>query len=72
MTNTSFLLAVDIGGTFTDIVLFNTVSYEILVGKVLTSYPDPSTAVLSGVSDLLGEQALTLKRSDKSIMAQRS
>jgi len=58
MTEKTYLLAVDIGGTFTDIVLFNTVSYEILVGKVLTSYPDPSAAVLSGVSDLLGEQAV--------------
>ena len=49
MTHPSYLLAVDIGGTFTDIVLFNSTTNQIHVGKVLTSYPDPSAAVLSGV-----------------------
>jgi N-methylhydantoinase A len=47
------LLAVDIGGTFTDVVLFNLETNHIAVGKVLTSYPDPSQAVLSGASQLL-------------------
>ena len=58
MQNKNYLLAVDIGGTFTDIVLFNTASYDIVVSKVLTSSPDPSTAVLSGVLDLLREHAI--------------
>ncbi|MBL8108909.1 MAG: hydantoinase/oxoprolinase family protein [Anaerolineales bacterium] len=53
MPNPSHLLAVDIGGTFTDIVLFDTDSNRIAVGKVLTTYPDPSQAVLSGVAELL-------------------
>ena len=53
MTQKTYYLAVDIGGTFTDLVLFNEANYEIAVGKVLTSYPDPSAAVLSGVGDLL-------------------
>jgi len=53
MPNPSHLLAVDIGGTFTDIVLFDTDSNHIAVGKVLTTYPDPSLAVLSGVTQLL-------------------
>ena len=53
MPNSSHLLAVDIGGTFTDIVLFDTESNHIAVGKVLTTYPDPSQAVLSGVAQLL-------------------
>lgn len=53
MPNPSHLLAVDIGGTFTDIVLFDTESNHIAVGKVLTTYPDPSQAVLSGVAQLL-------------------
>ncbi len=53
MPNLSHLLAVDIGGTFTDIVLFDTESNHIAVGKVLTTYPDPSQAVLSGVTQLL-------------------
>jgi len=58
MTDILYLLAVDIGGTFTDIVLFNAMSYEIVVGKVLTSYPDPSTGVLSGVRDVLAKYAI--------------
>src|SRR5262245_41786168 len=58
MTDKNYHLAVDIGGTFTDIVLFNEVNYEIAVGKVLTSYPDPSAAVLSGVRDLLMHHAI--------------
>jgi len=58
MTNSSYLLAVDIGGTFTDIVLYNTDTHQILVGKLLTSYPDPSEAVLVGVTDLLKSQSL--------------
>lgn len=55
MPNPSHLLAVDIGGTFTDIVLFDTDSNHIAVGKVLTTYPDPSQAVLSGVTQLLND-----------------
>ncbi len=53
-----YLLAVDIGGTFTDLVLFNQQDNTILVGKVLTSYPDPSVAVLTGVNNLLTEEAV--------------
>lgn len=55
MPDKNYLLAVDIGGTFTDIVLFDTQSNHIAVGKVLTTYPDPSQAVLSGVGQLLAE-----------------
>ncbi len=58
MPNIPHLLAVDIGGTFTDIVLFDTETHHIAVGKVLTSYPDPSVAVLNGVSQLLAEQKI--------------
>ena len=58
MTHKTYHLAVDIGGTFTDIVLFNAENDEIVVGKVLTSYPDPSAAVLSGVRDLLLHHAV--------------
>ena len=58
MTDKTYHLAVDIGGTFTDIVLFNQANHEIAVGKVLTSYPDPSAAVLSGVRELLMQHAI--------------
>ena len=48
-----FLLAVDIGGTFTDLVILDKMSDGLIVGKVLTSYPDPSKAVLTGTKQLL-------------------
>ncbi|MCL4247715.1 MAG: hydantoinase/oxoprolinase family protein [Anaerolineae bacterium] len=57
-----FLLAVDIGGTFTDLVLLDTATNAIAVGKVLTSYPDPSEAVLTGVRQLLAEQQIAPQR----------
>ena len=53
MTARHYLLAVDIGGTFTDIVALDLSSGRIAVEKRLTSYPDPSRAVLAGVRDLL-------------------
>jgi N-methylhydantoinase A/oxoprolinase/acetone carboxylase beta subunit len=48
-----YLLAVDIGGTFTDLVLLHQGTNRLLVGKLLTSYPDPSDAVLAGARQLL-------------------
>jgi len=56
MNESRYLLAVDIGGTFTDLVLLDTATNAIAVGKVLTTYPDPSEAVLSGAQRLLAEQ----------------
>ena len=53
MRSADFILAVDIGGTFTDLVALDLHSHRILVNKLLTSHPDPSAAVLSGVRDLL-------------------
>ena len=52
------LLAVDIGGTFTDLVALDISSGRITVEKLLTTYPDPSAAVLEGVSRLLEKSRL--------------
>ncbi len=48
-------LAIDIGGTFTDVVLRKRASGTLSVAKVLTRYPDPSVGVLEGVKQVLGE-----------------
>ncbi len=53
MTASPILLAVDIGGTFTDIVALDLDSGRIAVEKLLTSTPDPARAVLAGLSSLL-------------------
>ncbi|MDE2819102.1 MAG: hydantoinase/oxoprolinase family protein [Chloroflexota bacterium] len=59
MTISQSLLAVDIGGTFTDIVAFDPESRQIWVEKLLTSYPDPSAAVLDGIRYLLETQEIS-------------
>lgn len=48
-----YTLAIDIGGTFTDIVLRKHASGKIRVAKVLTQYPDPSVGVIEGVREAL-------------------
>ena len=53
MSAPSVLLAVDIGGTFTDLVALDIDSGRVAVEKLLTTYPDPSLAVLDGVRSLL-------------------
>lgn len=55
MTSRDILLAVDIGGTFTDLVAYAPNSQWIATAKVLTTPDDPSAGVLTGV-DLLAEQ----------------
>ncbi|MDB2701285.1 hydantoinase/oxoprolinase family protein, partial [Alphaproteobacteria bacterium] len=53
-------LAIDIGGTFTDLVLEH--GNELLTKKVLTSISKPELAVIEGVSELLEEN--NIKASD--------
>ena len=50
-------LAIDIGGTFTDIVLEN--QNNLITKKVLTSIVKPEVAVIEGVSELLDENNIT-------------
>ena len=58
MTAPPVLLAVDIGGTFTDIVALDLRDDSIAVEKLLTTYPDPSLAVLNGIRQLLANAPL--------------
>ena len=51
-------LGIDIGGTFTDLVLYDRGTGDVVVGKVLTNYEDLATGVLGGVSDLLAQHAI--------------
>lgn len=53
MAASPILLAVDIGGTFTDLVALDLSSGRIAVEKLLTSAPDPSLAALEGIGSLL-------------------
>ncbi len=51
-TNNYYRLGCDIGGTFTDFVLLNDRTGEIITGKCLTTPQDPSDAVEEGIREL--------------------
>ena len=53
MATTDWRLAVDIGGTFTDVVLLDAASGRIVVDKTLTTPSAPLDGVRTGVSQLL-------------------
>jgi N-methylhydantoinase A/oxoprolinase/acetone carboxylase beta subunit len=44
---------IDIGGTFTDLVVFDDASGEFVVGKTLTTPDDPSVAIEIGLEETL-------------------
>jgi len=49
---------VDIGGTFTDLLLLDEHTGEMIIGKILTTPGDPSLAVIQGLQALLAERHL--------------
>ena len=51
---TSYSLGIDIGGTFTDIVVYDHARGRQLNRKILTTHDDPARAVAAGVAALLG------------------
>ena len=52
---TDWRLAVDIGGTFTDVVLLDAASGRVVVGKTLTTPAAPLDGVRTGVAELLAK-----------------
>jgi N-methylhydantoinase A len=56
-----YSLGVDIGGTFTDIVVYDHANNSQLNRKVLTTHDDPSRAVIEGVAHLLDAHRLDPK-----------
>ena len=50
------LIGVDVGGTFTDVVLFDSETNETAVHKVPTTSDDPSRGVMQGVLELCRER----------------
>ncbi len=55
-------IGVDIGGTFTDVVLWEERSDRLLHEKRLTTPDDPSRAVLEGIARALGEAEVDASR----------
>ena len=54
-------VGVDIGGTFTDIVLWDSAGARLIIDKVLTTPDDPSRAVLEGVRQVLDTAGISAK-----------
>ncbi|MEY4106645.1 MAG: hypothetical protein RL181_987 [Bacteroidota bacterium] len=52
-------LGIDIGGTFTDLVLLDPRSGEMAFAKTLTTYPDPTAGIIQGVREILDANALS-------------
>ena len=50
---TAFALGIDIGGTFTDIVVFDAASGRQFNRKVLTTYDDPANAGIEGIAAMI-------------------
>ncbi len=55
-------LGIDIGGTFTDLVILEEDTGLLRFGKTLTTYPDPSVGILNGVNELIEKQGLVPKQ----------
>ena len=54
----SYSLGIDIGGTFTDIVVHDHDTGRQVSRKILTTHDDPARAVAAGIAALLGEGRL--------------
>ena len=55
-------LGIDVGGTFTDFVLLDESTHELMVWKTLTSSPDPSTGVAEGLAQITQTDDTLLKQ----------
>lgn len=61
--------AIDIGGTFTDIVIYSPSNGRTAVGKYLTTPSDPSIGALAGLRTLLDEEKLRFRDLGQAIHA---
>ena len=52
----SFRIAVDTGGTFTDICIINEAGGEISVAKVPSTPDNPALAVIEGINEILNKR----------------
>src|SRR5690348_1501208 len=60
MSKASYRVGLDIGGTFTDFVLYDSARRRIALYKCLTTPHDPSVAALEGLAALTAEAGITL------------
>ena len=60
-------LGIDIGGTFTDFVLFDPDSGKLSFVKTLTTYPDPTEGIFNGIDELKEKFGIDVKQIDQII-----
>ncbi|NDA60743.1 MAG: hydantoinase/oxoprolinase family protein [Chitinophagia bacterium] len=54
-------LGIDIGGTFTDLVLLEPRTGKLYFGKTLTTYPDPTLGIVNGIDELLAQHGKSIR-----------
>jgi N-methylhydantoinase A len=59
MAERSYFVGVDIGGTFTDVVLTQAASNRLATAKTLTTPDDPGQGVIAAMRDALGQVQAT-------------
>ncbi|MEF8789073.1 MAG: hydantoinase/oxoprolinase family protein, partial [Haloarculaceae archaeon] len=55
LTHMSYNLGVDVGGTFTDVIVFDEDTHELTIDKVLSTPANPSEGVIAGVTEATGK-----------------
>src|SRR5262245_40712449 len=60
MSQEKYRVGLDIGGTFTDFVLYNGNARQISLHKCLTTPQDPSIAALEGLAVLTGQAGIAV------------
>ncbi len=58
-------LGIDIGGTFTDLVLYRPDGRILQFAKTLTTYPDPTIGIFNGIEELKQQFELDITKLDK-------
>jgi N-methylhydantoinase A len=58
------LLGVDVGGTFTDLILADTEKGKLAIHKVASTSPNPSEGVLKGIRQLCEREGIALEKVD--------
>ena len=67
MLNGEYQIGIDIGGTFTDVVILDPNSGRLSVGKKLTSSDRPAQAVIQVIDQMLESEAIAAAKIGKAI-----
>src|SRR5215212_7379358 len=62
MPTSTHRVGVDIGGTFTDLIIFDDATGALTIGKTLTTPADPSQAIEAGLAETLARAELGLSQ----------